>query len=805
MLSTLPDISPATIAAMGVIFVLVLGFTGAPIILWTAAAAIVLFLAQVSMPVWIVFAVIAVVLNIKPIRAVLLSSVILKIMKAMKFVPQISDTERAAIEAGDVWIESELFSGKPNFKTVLEQPYAELTAEEKAYIAGPVQKLCDMLDDWKISQTRELPNEVMDFIKKERFFGLIVPKEYGGLGLSAMCNSEVVKKISSRSLAAGITVMVPNSLGPAELLSHYGTQAQKDRWLKRLAYGEEIPCFALTEPGAGSDAGGITSTGELFKDANGQLMVKLNWEKRWITLAAIATVQGLAVKIRDPQNLLGKGTELGITCLLVPSNTPGITLGKRHDPLNTPFYNCPTRGKDVIVNAEEAIIGGLAGIGEGWKMLMACLGAGRGISLPAQSVGGTQLAAQVASAHATVRKQFGMSVGKFEGVEEPLARIAGSAYLLEASRRFTCGALDKGLKPAVVTAIAKYNSTELMRKAVNDAMDILGGSGISRGPKNVLASGYTAIPIGITVEGANILTRTLMIFGQGALRAHPYALKEVMAIENNSLRDFDAAFMGHIGHVVRNMFRSNLLSLTRGHLACVPGGKMRKHYRRLSWASATFAILADVAMGTLGGALKGKQMVTGRFADILSAMYLGSAVLKRWEAEGRKEEDVVYVNYCMEKLFADMQVAFDGLFSNLTIPGATWFFRGVMGSWSRFNRLSAGPSDYQTHKIAAAIQTPGAQRSRVIEGIYVANDGHLLELEKALVAVKAAEAADKKVKAAVRAKKIAKVKGPALYDSALKAGVLSQAEFDVVAEAEKLRWSAIQVDEFTLEDYAARK
>jgi acyl-CoA dehydrogenase len=805
MLQTPFDLSPLAITGIGILITLVLGFTGAPILLWTIGAAVILYLAQASMTPWIVFAVIAAVLNIKPIRAALISSVILKVMKALKFVPQISDTERAAIEAGDVWIEKELFSGKPDFKNVMDQPYAELTAEEKAYIAGPVQKLCDMLDDWKISQDRDLPNEVMEFIKKERFFGLIVPKEYGGLGLSAMCNSEVVKKISSRSLAAGITVMVPNSLGPAELLSHYGTQAQKDRWLKRLAYGEEIPCFALTEPGAGSDAGSIMSTGELFKGADGKLMVKLNWEKRWITLAAIATVQGLAVKIRDPQNLLGKGTELGITCLLVASNTPGITLGKRHDPLNTPFYNCPTRGKDVIVNAEEAIIGGLDGIGQGWKMLMACLGAGRGISLPAQSTGGAQLAAQISSAHATVRKQFGMSVGKFEGVEEPLARLAGSAYMLEASRRFTCGALDKGLKPAVITAIAKYNSTEIMRKSVNDAMDILGGSGISRGPKNVLASAYTAIPIGITVEGANILTRTLMIFGQGALRAHPYALEEVMAIEKNSLRDFDRAFMGHIGHVVRNSFRSVLLSLTRGFLASTPGGRMGKHYRRLSWASASFAICADIAMGTLGGSLKAKQMVTGRFADILSAMYLGSSVLRRWEYEGRKEEDVVYVNYCMEKLFADMQVAFDGLFANLTVPGATWFFRGVIGTWSRINRLSAGPSDYQTHKIAQAIQTPGAQRSRIIEGIYLANDGHVFELEKALVAVKASDAADKKVKAAVRSKKIAKVKGPALYESALKANVINQAEYDVIAEAEKLRWSAIQVDEFTLEDYAARK
>lgn len=801
------DLPCGAIIGIAIALLLTLGFTGAPFFLWTLGAAIVLFLAHATLPFWIVFGVIAVIFNIPPIRALVFSLPVMKLFEALKFVPVISETERVAIDAGTVWAEGELFSGKPNFNNLMKEPYPQLTAEEKAFMAGPCEKLCDILDDWKISQSRELPEDVWNYIKKEKFFGMIVPKEYGGLGFSALCHSEVVKKVSTRSLAAGITIMVPNSLGPAELLNHYGTQAQKDKWLKRLADGEEIPCFALTEPSAGSDAGAITSSGELFKGADGKLMLKLNWEKRWITLAAIATVQGVAIKLRDPQNLLGKGTDLGITCVLVPSSTPGVTLGVRHDPLNTPFYNCPTRGKDVVVNAEDAIIGGLEGAGKGWRMLMECLAAGRGISLPAQSTGGTQLAAYVASAHGAIRKQFGVAVGKFEGVEEPMARVAGAAYQLEAARIYTCGALDKGIKPAVVTAISKYNSTEIMRKAVNDAMDILGGAGISRGPRNVLAAGYIAIPIGITVEGANILTRTLMIFGQGALRAHPYALKEVEALGSKSLKGFDAAFTGHVGHVVRNAFRSVLLSFTRGWLAGAPSGAgpTAKHYRRIAWASASFAIMADVAMGTLGGSLKMKEMITGRFADILSHMYLATAVLRRWEAEGRKKEDLVYVDYCCEASFRVMQTAFDELFANMTIPGATWLFRGVVGTWSRFNRLSAGPCDLQTHRIAQAIQTPGEQRDRICEGVYLPKTGHMTELKETLIAVKGAEATEKKVRKAVHTKKLPKAKGPALYDSALKAGVITQAEFDLMAKAEKMRWSTIQVDEFTLEDYSSRK
>ena len=792
--------------AIGLAAVFFLGFIGAPLFLWTLAAAGLLVACGVSIPVWVAFAVIALIFNIPPIRAVLVSSIVMKVMKGI--LPSISETERVAIEAGVVWVEGELFSGKPDFAKMRGEPYPSLTAEEKAFIDGPVKKLCEMIDDWRIWQEREIPEPVMDFIKKERFFGMIVPKEYGGLGFSALCHSEVVKVVSSRSLAVGITVMVPNSLGPAELLAHYGTDAQKKKYLKDLAEGKHVPCFALTEPNAGSDAGAMTASGELFRGEDGKLYVKLNWNKRWITLAAISTLLGLAFKLRDPKNLLGKGEDLGITCALIPSETKGVVLGLRHDPLGVPFYNCPTRGNDVVVNAEDCIIGGLEGAGQGWKMLMECLGAGRGVSLPAQSTGGSQLSAALASAHASIRKQFGMPIGKFEGIEEPLARIAGTAYILEASRRYVCGALDKGIKPAVVTAIAKYNSTELMRKAVIDAMDILGGAGITRGPKNILSSGYIAVPIGITVEGANILTRTLMIFGQGALRAHPYAFKEVKAVEENNLKAFDAAFFGHVGHVVRNLCRSIGLSVSRGRLAMAPSGSgpLGVYYKKLAWASASFAIMTDVGMGVLGGQLKFKEKLTGRYADILSWMFLATATMRRWEADGQRKEDLPLVRFALETAFHNIQQAFDGLFYNFKVPGFSWFFRGVLGSWSRINRISSGTSDGMGSQVAQIIQRPGEQRNRLIDGIFISTkpEDHLRKLEAALVTVKAAEDTDRKVKKAVRSKQIAKLKGAALYQEALAKNVITKDEFDTLDRAEKVRWEMIQVDEFTLEQYKNR-
>lgn len=791
--------------ALGTVFLaLLIGFKGAPFFVWAALILGAAF--GFGAPTWLLglLGVVSFVGVVKPLRTVLVSSVVMKILKGI--LPQISATERTALEAGVVWVEGELFSGKPDFNKILKEPYPELTPEEKAFIDGPVEQLCGAIDAWDITKNRELPQSFWDVVKREKFLGMIIPKEYGGLGFSALAHSAVIQKLASRSVPATVTVMVPNSLGPAELLIHYGTDAQKKRYLPKLATAEEIPCFALTEPGAGSDAGSLTSSGELFKGSDGKIYVKLNWNKRWITLAAISTVLGLAFRLRDPQNLLGKGEDLGITCALIPSKTPGIVLGHRHDPLGIPFYNCPTQGKDVTVLAEECIIGGLEGAGQGWGMLMECLAAGRGISLPAQAAGGTKTATRVVSAHASIRKQFGVAIGQFEGVEEPLARIAGANYLLEAMRRFTLGALDKGVKPPVITAIAKYYSTEIGRKAVNDAMDILGGAGISMGPRNLIADHYISAPIGITVEGANILTRTLMIFGQGALRAHPYAFKEVAAVEKNDVAAFDRAFWGHIGHVVRNLFRAVILSVSRSALGHSPvGGPTAKYWRRLAWASASFAITADIAMGALGGKLKFKEKITGRFADILGWMYIATAVMRRYEAEGCRKEDFPFVSWSLRTAFGEMDKAFDGIYLNLEVPGLSWFFRIFVRSWSSANTfMSRGVSDNLSHVICHKILNDQAQRERLTDGIYVPKSPEeaMGRLEKAYKIIKAAENAESKIRQAIRAKKLPKVKKFAeVADQALQAGIIDKAECDNLKLAEDVRNDAIQVDSFSQEEY----
>lgn len=791
-----------------VVLLLFVGFFSSPLIVWAIALAAIL--AGFGAPVWLLaaYAVLAIIFLITPLRAALVTSGLLAFMKKMQFLPKISDTEKAALDAGAVWIEKDLFSGNPNFDNLLNEAYPQLNAEEQAFMDGPVNRLCAVLDHWKIHKDKDIPKEAWDIIKKEKFLGMIIPKEYGGLGFSALAHSEVIMKISSRSLSTAITVMVPNSLGPAELLAHYGTDEQKNRYLPRLATGEEIPCFGLTEPTAGSDAGSITSTGILFKGPDGKLQVKLNWNKRWITLAAISTTIGLAFRLRDPENLLGKGEDVGITCALIPSSTPGVVLGRRHDPLGIPFYNCPTQGKDVIVNAEDAIIGGVANAGKGWLMLMECLAAGRGISLPAQATGGTKLAARVVSAHSLVRRQFGMSIGRFEGVEEPLARIGAAAYQLEAMRRYCLGAIDKGIKPGVITAMQKYYATEMGRHVINDAMDIMGGAGISMGPRNVLAEIYIATPIGITVEGANILTRTLMIFGQGALRAHPFAYAEVKTAEAGDLKGFDKAFWGHIGHVVRNTCRAVLLSCSRGFLASTPNvhPQMKVYTRRLAWTSATFALLSDVAMGVLGGQLKAKQKITGRFADILANMYMATALLRRFEAEGRREEDLAFAHYNLKRCMANIQTGFDGIFDNLKIPGLRWFFKGWIGAWSRINSIGSQASDGWSHGIASAMLKEGGIRERLSDGIYLPTDRNeaIGRLEHAFAVVNKAEAAEKKVKKAIREGVLPKKKVHLLLDEAREKNVISQDELKLIQEADAVRYDAILVDDFSQEEYMSR-
>ncbi len=802
----LGEACPFWIGAFALAF-LVYGFLGAPFVVWAVTALVAVL--GFGGPFWLFLALLVVGLigTIKPLRAVLISKGVMGALKALKFLPTISETERTAIEAGSSWMDAELFSGRPNFKTLMNQPYPKLTADEQAFMDGPVKQLCEMVDDWAIWKNRELPPEVWSFIRREKFLGMIIPKKYGGLEFSAYAHSEVIRIISSRSLATTISVMVPNSLGPAELLIHYGTEEQKNTLLPKLANGEEVPCFALTEPTAGSDAGSITSDGVLYKDASGKMMIRLNWNKRWITLAAISTTLGLAFRLRDPERLLGGEVDLGITCALIPTKTPGVVVGKRHDPLGVPFHNCPTQGVNVEVSV-DLIVGGIAGAGKGWKMLMECLSAGRGISFPAQSAGNAQLVTRAVSAHALIRQQFGVSIGRFEGVQDPLARIGGFTYLLEALRLYTLSALDQGIKPAVVTAISKYHSTEMARLVANYGMDIMGGAGISLGPRNLIGHPYIAAPIAITVEGANILTRTLIIFGQGALRAHPYAFLEVKALEAGDVRAFDRAFWGHIGHVVRNAFRSVLLSLTRGWLTGYAFGKgsTAVYYRRLNWISASFAIMADVAMGSLGGKLKIKEAITGRYADILSYMYIAVAVLKKFEEQGAKKEDLPLVHFSMCFLMGRIQRSFDGIFGNLQVPGLTWLFGGPIRAWSGFQSLGGDVADKHVQKIAELVLDDERVRDLLSGDIFwpTKKGEQLLRLENAVELFRNVASIERKLRQGRRAGKLKKKPRKEFIEDALAAGVITAQEREMLAEWEVVRIDAIQVDSFTEDEYHGR-
>lgn len=779
---------------------LILGFVGVPIIVWAAFGAALLYMqGTATAGCWMAYGIATLVLLPTPIRAYLLSLPVMKLLKAFKILPKISETEKVALKAGDVWVESELFSGKPSFKNLINQSYPKLTAEEEAFLAGPCEQLCAMADDYQIWKDGDMSKELWSFIKKNGFLGLIIPKEYGGRGFSALGHSAVIAKLSTKSIASSITVMVPNSLGPAELLLHYGTDEQKKKYLPKLASGEEIPAFGLTEANAGSDAGAISASGEVFKGEDGKLYIKLNWNKRYITLAAVATTLGLAFKLRDPNKLLGRGEDIGITCALVPTSLPGVTHDRRHDPLGVPFFNCPTQGKDVVISIDQ-VIGGAEWAGRGWQMLMESLAAGRGISLPGQATGGMKYIYRVASAHAKVRKQFGLSIGNFEGIQEPLARIGGYTYMLEAGRVYTLGAIDNHVKPPVITAMCKYNFTEIARHSINDAMDICGGAAISRGPRNLLAHMYIATPISVTVEGANILTRTLIVFGQGALRAHPFAVKEVDAADNNDVIGFDRAFFGHVGHVFRNLMRTILLTLTRGYIILpYRGNGLARYYQKLAWTSASFAFLTDLAMGTLGGSLKVKGKLTGRFADILSNMYLATAVLKRYEEEGFRKEDYPFVRWALDTNFVNIQKAFDGIYSNFDVPFIGWIIKGPVAWWSQVNKLGSNPSDRLEIKIAKLMQTPGEQRVRHTTGIYAPKDvskEHFATLEQAMDLTVKGDAIARKVRKATKSGKLKKAPAAVLYKNALEAGVIDQSEFDTMSNTVRVVNEAMTVDDF---------
>jgi len=682
-------------------------------------------------------------MSFKTFRTRYVTKPLVGMLKRKGALPSISETERTALRAGSVWIEGDLFSGRPDFGKIFANAYPALTEAEQAFLDNEVETVCAMTDDWEVFRTKDLPEAVWKYLKEKRFFGMIIPKAHGGLGFSAYGHSCVIEKLATRSQVLAITVMVPNSLGPAELLLRYGQQQQKAYYLPRLAEGSEIPCFALTEPEAGSDAASIRSHGTVFKDEGGTLRIRLQFEKRYITLGAVATVIGLAFVCKDPDNLLGMGEEPGITCALVDASKPGIDQSRRHDPMGVPFINAPLVGTDVVIAVDD-VIGGLEGVGKGWPMLMESLAVGRGISLPSTSAGGSKLAAFVASAYGVVRYQFGIAIGQFEGVAEVIGRLGAEVYLMDAARRFTLGAIDAGEKPAVANAIMKYHSTEKFRKNVMDAMDIQGGAAIIMGPKNLLAHAYYGAPVSITVEGANIITRTLIQFGQGMIRCHPHAYAEIDALQNGDIDAFDTHFFGHLAHSVRNLFRAGLLGMTRGRLHRPHSrGIAARYEQKLAWCSAEFAFMSDVALALMGAGLKKRESVSGRFADVLSQMYLLTAALKRFEAEGSPASDEVFLKVAMDEGFRRIDDAFEGIHRNLA-SGPLGLLLRLKGYAGRLNPMGSAANDRDLHAAAMLLASDESVRSRVCGNLYLG--GRLEQLRQAAGAMLEAKEAIRKRK-----------------------------------------------------------
>ena len=723
-----------------------------------------------------------------------------------KVMPPMSRTEKEAIDAGTTWWEGDLFRGAPDWKKLHAYPQPRLTPEEQAFIDGPVEEACRLANDFQIThEMADLPPELWAYLKQHRFFAMIIKKEYGGLEFSAYAQARVLQKLAGVSGILAITVGVPNSLGPGELLQHYGTDAQKDHYLPRLARGEEIPCFALTSPEAGSDAGAIPDTGVVcMGNWQGEqvLGMRLTWNKRYITLAPVATVLGLAFKLSDPERLLGDTEELGITCALIPTQTPGVEIGQRHFPLNVPFQNGPTRGNDIFVPIDY-IIGGPEMAGQGWRMLVECLSVGRGITLPSNSTGSLKSIALAIGAYAHIRRQFRLSIGKMEGIEEPLARIAGNAYVMDAAATLITSGIMLGEKPAVLSAIVKYHCTHRGQRAIVDAMDIAGGKGIMLGNSNFLARAYQGAPIAITVEGANILTRSMIIFGQGAIRCHPYVLAEMAAAQNHDLTAFDKALFSHIGHVGSNTMRSLWLGITGGLTSASPTrDATRRYYQHLNRISANLALLSDVSMSVLGGSLKRRERISARLGDVLSQLYLASAALKRYEDEGRNEADLPLLHWGVQDALNQAETAIDDLLRNFPNRMVAGLVRLVVFPTGRHSRA---PSDRLDHQLAKILQVPSATRTRLGRGQYLTPSEHnpAGQLEEALQHVMAAEVIhDRLCKQQKKHLSFTRLDG--LAAEGLQKGWVTQEEADVLIRAEASRLRSINVDEFAADALATQ-
>lgn len=753
---------------------------------------------------WLCYVTVALFANAHRYRRQNMTGPLLKHIKAQ--LPAISETEQQAIKAGNTWWEKELFCGRPDWRTLMAMPAPALSADERSFLDNQVETLCKMLNDWQIThEDHDLPKEVWAYIKQEKFFGLIIPKQYGGLAFSAYAHSSIIVKIASRSISAAVNIMVPNSLGPAELLLRYGTEQQKNYYLPRLVTGDEIPCFALTAPQAGSDASSIPDVGIICRglhEGKEVIGMRLNWDKRYITLAPIATVLGLAVRLYDPNHLLGEKEDIGITLCLIPTNHPGVELGTRHIPMQMAFMNGPTRGKDVFIPLDW-IIGGEQNAGGGWSMLMECLSIGRSISLPALATASCNVAYRFTGAYARLRRQFNTSIASFEGIEEALGTIAGYAYILEAARTLTAGAIDLDVNPSTASAIAKYHMTEMGRDVVASAMDIHAGHMIQMGPRNFLANLHLSMPISITVEGANILTRNLIIFGQGAIRCHPYILNEIelMSAPQLDIKALDKLLMSHIGFYVSNLIRTFCYGLTGGKMifASSKNATIKKYERQLTRMSAALAFVADTCLITLGGSLKRRERISARLGDILSQLYLASATLKYFNDHEPASGEIDYVRWCLQHTLLSIQTAFYELFTNMP---KRWL--GTVLKWCVFPLGYAyhRPSDSLTKKIVAEMLQNNALRERLTQFCFVSKDSSELthQLEKALLGAEQNELIRKKLQRAIHQGDI-----PEYYSfddrvkAAVKLEVITAEEARSLIEFEKLRDEIIKVNEFTFD------
>jgi acyl-CoA dehydrogenase len=813
------------VVLIGIAAFLTLAMRRAPLWQWALAAAVVGLLSRVvttpelgiDLFSWwtlvallpaIVFGLLAIV----PVRRAVLIGPAYGLVKSI--LPRVSRTEQEALDAGTVGWDAELFSGKPRWEKLLDIRKVTLTAEEQAFLDGPASTVCSMINDWDTRHNRaDLSPEVWAYLKEKGFLGMLIGKEHGGLGFSAQAQSQVVSKVASRSVAAGITVMVPNSLGPGELLEKYGTAEQKAKYLHRLAKGLEVPCFALTGPHAGSDAAGMRDVGVVTHEmVNGKktLGVKLSWDKRYITLAPVATLIGLAFHLHDPDHLLGETDHIGITLALIPADYPGVEIGRRHFPARSAFMNGPIKGKNVFIPI-DMLIGGTEYAGQGWRMLMECLSTGRAISLPAIGTVSIKHALRVTSAYARIRRQFGIAVGIMEGVAEPLSRMVRSAYTYEAARGLTASMVDEGQKPAVISALLKYRTTDAMRDRVNDALDIHGGRAVQDGPSNYLFSGYMTTPVAITVEGANILTRTLITFAQGALRAHPYLYTEIEAAQNPDrkagLAAFDTAFSGHISYMLRNMVGSFLHAVSFGAFASRPGKvapEMAKWYRQLARYAQSFALVGDWTVAFLGGDLKRKQRLSGRMADILSDLYLISAVLKRYEDEGRIAEDKALIDAIVRDHLFAIEQNLAGVFQNFPNPVLRWAMRILVFPLGRHRKPA---SDRETYRFARAVLRPGAFRDRLTAGTYVTMDPKDVTgiLEDAMIKVTKAEDAEAKFVRAVKKGIVERRLDRDAITDAVAAGVIDEAEAAVLRLADVATDRVIKVDDFEFDELAAKQ